>query len=991
MRKKLKLFIGMVLILMGLNRFHFQEAHALDFNGVIDADSRWTTADSPVHITGDVHVEPNTSLTIEPGVDVIFKSPADIGKGYSIRVDGTLIARGKTHQPIIFTAEDRSIPWGAILFGDESRDWNQTTTSGCILEYCVFEYGGNEPSGKGMIVAIDAAPFITRNAIRFGAAAGISALVSDDPAAVSTLSGNIRIVSNQIYNNPTGIRLLAEGGIIEDNYFLNNGQAIDLQVRTNDVTISDNTVVSSSSNRSGSDIRLLLNEAHSGIAAYQWRQTGGTPVELIHPQNARASFLSPDPGNGVENLTFDLTVTNKNGLQAHETVKIDIVGENPPPVAKTGADLNVQLPEEEGEELVIMLSGENSVDPYLGIVKYAWKQTEGITVDLQGADTVEPTFTVPASVSAGDRMTFQLTVTDQAGLTSTDSVDIIFYDDNIFPVAAAGNDQRVSQGNAVFLDGSASRDPDGSISAYEWVQTNGLPVNLINPNTAKPRFEPPEGSNVPEVLTFRLKVTDNGGLQDFDDIAVTVNGTLTAGAEISFSDDGMIILDGSASLDRNAAATVDIVSNNFLAKEAGTGLLAITANENASYALNVTWNNLNTDEKKGYLVYLHDWPIESSAPLDMPGNWWGVSDALTIESFIYDQDENYSLPAVEFRPFAGGKIPGIGSSLPYPPLADAGPDMEAVTDTLVTLDGSRSYDPENIAQYRWKQTGGPMVDLKNANQAKASFIAPPGGPDGADLQFELSVSTDGAFTHSDTANAAIRPESDLPTVDVGGCFIQTAASQHLNHALFLIFPILILIIFLNLLARFLSLRFKLPAVCIFLTMMFIIGAPARAGYLSVGGGAGGDADDYNVTLETGAKDIRAGNLDLLFGVGIFLIPHSDDDFPDDTISFPCPNVDCIRFDTARKGNEVGFLGKLGIEIGSSDFYVSGIGGFTAYTESEISFSPATGRYYEESSDSTVEALYGGGISYFIDQKWKIVLEVDYDNIRGVTGLAGLHW
>jgi len=129
----------------------------------------------------------------------------------------------------------------------------------------------------------------------------------------------------------------------------------------------------------------------------------------------------------------------------------------------------------------------------------------------------------------------------------------------------------------------------------------------------------------------------------------------------------------------------------------------------------------------------------------------------------------------------------------------------------------------------------------------------------------------------------------------------------------------------------------------------------------------------------------------LFGMGLHFIPHSDDELPDPTISAPCPNEACTRLETVRKGTEVGLFGKLGVEIAKSDFYVSAIGGFTAFTESELSRSPATGRVYEESSDSQIEGLYGGGVSYFLDFKYDIVLHVDYDNIRGVTGGIGLHW
>ena len=303
-----------------------------------------------------------------------------------------------------------------------------------------------------MISAFNAMPLIANNVIRFGVAAGIAAFVSDDPATISSLSGDIQITTNRIHNNPTGLRLSAEGGVIENNYFLNNNRAMDVQTRSNDLTIRNNTVVSSTPELFGTGLRLILDERSNGITAYQWRQTAGTPVTLSDPKSARTAFIASDPGSKVEKLQFELAVTDEQGNQSTETIVITVTGDNPPPLAQAGADGNVQLPQEAGEVLTITLSGAGSSDPFLGIAAYSWKQTAGKTVSLQNPETINPWFIVPGTVSAGDRMTFELTVTDQGGLTATDSVSITYYDDNIFPVAAAGDDRRVSQGGDRFFE-----------------------------------------------------------------------------------------------------------------------------------------------------------------------------------------------------------------------------------------------------------------------------------------------------------------------------------------------------------------------------------------------------------------------------------------------------------------------------------------------------------------------------------------------------------
>jgi len=991
MRKSTGPVIRQAFILLIVCLFHFPAAHALDVNGVISTDSRWTTADSPVNVTGDVRVEKNITLTIDPGVAVVFQSSPDVSQGYSIRVDGILSARGDQVEPVVFTAADSSIPWGSIMFSDTSIDWDQDTSTGSVIEYCVIEYGGNQSDGAAMISTFNAMPLIARNAIRFSVNSGISALVSEDPALIFSLSGKIQIISNQIYNNATGILFAAEGGSIKDNYFLNNIRAIDFQVRSSDVEVSNNTVISSAAELYGTGIRLFVDEASTGIASYQWQQAAGTPIVLSNPQSARTAFFVSDPGSNVETLFFDLTVTDKNGLESTNSVVITLTGDNPPPVANAGADGNVPLAQEEGGVVVVTLSGAGSSDPYLGIAGYAWTQAEGKPVVLEGANTINPAFTVPASVLAGDRMTFQLTVTDQGGLTSTDTVELVYYDDNIFPVAYAGEDRTVSQGIAVVLSGTESVDPDGSIASYTWVQTSGSPVDLVNPNTAIPYFDAPTDNESAETFTFRLQVTDNGGLQGIDEISIIVSSALIADISANLAADNLVILDGSASIDLNATASINIGSNVLEMENENAGLLALSVGEDASYDLNIAGNNFISAENKGYIVYTYSWPGQATPSVSLPDNWWGSENVMTIENLIYDQADNYKLPEVGFQPYSGKDIPGIGSSLAYPPLADAGPDLMTAADNAVTLDGSGSYDPEGIARYRWQQIDGPQVNLENPDQATASFVSPLGGVDGATMQFELTVSTDDTFSNKDTVNVVLSPDEVLPKVDVGSCFIQSASPDNVFGTLFGKCFFIMTLLLISASGIFCRLRQFFPAVCILLFLLILIVPSSHAGYLSAGGGAGGDADEFNVTIETGAKDIDISNLDMLFGIGIFFIPHSDNDLPSSTISMPCPNENCLSLGKARKGTEVGFAGKLGIEIGSSDFYVSAIGGFTAYTESKLSRSPATGRVYEDDSDSKVEALYGGGISYFIDKKWDVVIQVDYDNIRGVTGLIGWHW
>jgi hypothetical protein len=167
---------------------------------------------------------------------------------------------------------------------------------------------------------------------------------------------------------------------------------------------------------------------------------------------------------------------------------------------------------------------------------------------------------------------------------------------------------------------------------------------------------------------------------------------------------------------------------------------------------------------------------------------------------------------------------------------------------------------------------------------------------------------------------------------------------------------------------------------------------AQAGYLAVGGGYGGEGETASLSLETGEFGIDLGDLELLLAVGFPIIPYGGENLPSDTIESKCPNNDCVEDRTEYKGTEMGGYAKIGIHFFVDNLYLNLIGGGTVVTESDIVRSPTTDRYYEESSDTVTNALYGLGLGFFPEVlDWQLVFTLDYDNRRGVTGLVGFYW
>lgn len=188
-------------------------------------------------------------------------------------------------------------------------------------------------------------------------------------------------------------------------------------------------------------------------------------------------------------------------------------GPNNPPVANAGADSSVF----EGQQA--SLSGNGSTDPDGDPLAYSWAQISGPTINIQGANTVAPSFIAP-QVGGPTPVTIRLTVNDGNGGTDTDDVVVTINPMNFKPDARAGADFGAVYSSSVQLDGSASSDPDGDPITFLWSQVSGEFVSLSNPGIATPTFTAPAGNGT---LVFELRVQDSAGLFDTDRVTVHVN------------------------------------------------------------------------------------------------------------------------------------------------------------------------------------------------------------------------------------------------------------------------------------------------------------------------------------------------------------------------------------------------------------------------------------------------------------------------------------
>ena len=449
------------------------------------------------------------------------------------------------------------------------------------------------------------------------------------------------------------------------------------------------------------------------ITAYSWVQITGPSTSTI---TGNSSAIATANNLVAGQYTFQLTVKDNNGATSSALVKITVAASGvQPPVANAGANQTITLPTSS-----VILNGSASSASSGSIVSYAW--TEG-----SGPSAVSLSNTVQNQVNnlQAGKYIFYLTVTDNNGATGTDSVIITVNPaPNIPPVANAGPNQSITAPTStVNLDGSASTDPDGTISAYSWVKISGPgAITISNSNTATPSVTGLQ----PGTYVFELTVTDNMGATAKDQVTITVNPEPVKPnqAPIANAGNNLTITSPASSISLNGSSSFD---------PDGT----LTA---------YSWKQVSGP---------------STAAIAGGNTATPTVSQLVVGQYVFEltvTDNDGATAKDQVTVTVNPPVAKANQS----PVADAGPDATIILPVNTSLlDASNSSDPDGtIASYQWQELSGPnTVTSSPMNNAKVTI---------SDLQvgeYEFQVTVTDNQGASSTATMKITVEQGSTVAD----------------------------------------------------------------------------------------------------------------------------------------------------------------------------------------------------------------------------------
>ncbi len=446
-------------------------------------------------------------------------------------------------------------------------------------------------------------------------------------------------------------------------------------------------------------------DSDGSIASYAWTKVSGPSVSMANTTSS--TLLLTNLVAGI--YKFQLVVTDNTGATASDVATITVVAANQSPVASAGADISIILPTNSAT-----LAG-SGFDPDGSIATYAW-------VMLSGPSTAVIENPANASTLVSDLVegsyTFQLTVTDNSGSTSSDEVvvQVEASGTNSPPTVSAGADRSIQLPTSSVNLNAAASDDDGTIATYAWELISGGTHTLSGESTASLTVSGMEAGS----YVFRVTVTDDDGAAASDEVSVTVQPELVnQSPQANAGGDLLITLPVSSGNITGSGTDPDGTIDSYLWEKV-SGPAATLSND--------------------------DTPVLQIA--DLVEGIYVFRLTVTDDKGATDSDQ----------------VQVTVTAINQDPIANAGTDITINLPTnSTTLNGSASDADGTIASYSWSQVSGPSTATLGTPSAASTLVS--------DLLegtyvFNLLVTDDDGGTSNDQVKVIVNSVNLAPSVTI---------------------------------------------------------------------------------------------------------------------------------------------------------------------------------------------------------------------------------
>lgn len=443
---------------------------------------------------------------------------------------------------------------------------------------------------------------------------------------------------------------------------------------------------------------------------YTWIQVLGTPVTLSSFSGDHVEFTAPDVGDIEEIMSFHVTGYSQGNGYANDMAIVKVLPSNHAPIADAGDDRDVP------QRTFVGFEG-SATDADNDNLRYMWTQKSGIPTEIYEKTQPSAYIFTPTTTSLSEPLVFELTVTDPQGNSDTDDVKITVTTLNSPPRAYAGADQRVHGGDNVSISGTAF-DLNSESLKIQWKQIYGESVSFDESNLKFSFTAPEVGPLDSKRLAFELTVTDPQGLFDSDQVVI-------------------------------------FVSPENSAPKANAGA-DITVDENTIANINC----IGTDPDRGALYY--SWSTTSKAAIEQPAS---SKTMVKIPNVVRDSTMTFTCSVSDGTYSASDSMNILVRNVfSADIIADAGLDRIVNENVKISLDGSKSHDPENQELYfQWTQLSGEKVKLSSKTSMNPSFTSPiVKNNEIKVLTFELKVFDDNGRESTDTVVITVDPVNSPP-------------------------------------------------------------------------------------------------------------------------------------------------------------------------------------------------------------------------------------